>query len=64
MRRPESAEQSIGQVIQEREQSEARRRLLDQAQRLREAQWRGEPTQSNVPMTPDERTGDGPRGHR
>ncbi|MFG2058127.1 hypothetical protein ACGFI9_29310 [Micromonospora sp. NPDC048930] len=66
MRRPEPAQPGVGQVIQEREQANARQRLLDQAERLRDTQWHRVPTQiaPAVRMPLDQRTGYGTRGHR
>lgn len=45
----------IGPVIQEREQSSARRRLLDQVERLREPQRNGKSTE--IPPSPPMRLG-------
>lgn len=64
IRQPEPTRPAIGQVIQERAQAEAQRRLLDQAKRLRETRWYSERTQilPAVPMTLGQRTGHGTRG--
>ncbi|MBQ1063077.1 hypothetical protein [Micromonospora sp. C41] len=51
-RRTESRDRGAGQAIQEREQAEAQRRLLDQAARLRDAHRHGEPIASNGPKEP------------
>ncbi|MFU8854447.1 hypothetical protein ACNAW0_26220 [Micromonospora sp. SL1-18] len=65
-RRPEPPPPpGTGQRYQATEQAEARRRLLDQAKRLRETQSHRESAQivSNAPMTPGERNGYGTRDH-
>ncbi|WP_174534396.1 hypothetical protein [Micromonospora chalcea] len=51
-RRPDSRERGAGQAIQEREQAEAQRRLLDQAARLRDAHHHDESLASNSPKEP------------
>ncbi|WP_080640847.1 hypothetical protein [Salinispora oceanensis] len=56
----------IGEHHQAIEQEAARRRLLDQARRLRDTQWHREPTQP-APPTPtmmEQRTDGETRGHR
>ncbi|WP_409073393.1 hypothetical protein [Micromonospora chalcea] len=51
-RRTESRERGAGQAIQEREQAEAQRRLLDQAARLRDVHRHDDPIASNGPKEP------------
>ncbi|MFE9201423.1 hypothetical protein [Micromonospora sp. NPDC007230] len=66
-RRPEPPPPpGTGQWYQASEQAQAQRRLLDQAERLRDTPWRRESTQSvpTVPRTPGQRTGDGTRDQR
>ncbi|OKI81737.1 hypothetical protein A6A27_16505 [Micromonospora sp. CB01531] len=66
-RRPEPPPPpGTGQRYQASEHAEAQRRLLDQAERLRDTPWHRESTQSvpTVPRTPGRRTGDGTRGQR
>ncbi|MCN0177623.1 hypothetical protein [Salinispora arenicola] len=56
----------IGQHHQAIEQAAARRRLLDQAKRLRNTQWHRESTQSapQPPTTLEQRSDGETRGHR
>ncbi|MEO3775464.1 hypothetical protein ABGB16_01160 [Micromonospora sp. B11E3] len=51
--RPDPVPPGTGQRHQAAEQAAAQRRLLDQAQRLRDTRWYSEPTQviPDVPMT-------------
>ena len=53
MRRINPTRLGIGQVIQEREQAEARRRLSDQAERLREMPRESTQTADLAPSVPD-----------
>ncbi|TYC23057.1 hypothetical protein FXF52_17820 [Micromonospora sp. MP36] len=63
-RRPEPPPPpGTGQRYQASEQMAAQRRLLDQAEQLRDRQWHREPTQI-VPMTLGQRADYGTRGHR
>ncbi|MFG1938238.1 hypothetical protein [Micromonospora tulbaghiae] len=48
-RRTASRERGAGQAIQEREQAEAQRRLLDQAVRLRVSHHHDEPLLNDLP---------------
>lgn len=56
----------LGERHQAVEQEAARRRLLDQAKRLRNTQWHRESTQSapHTPTTLEQRSDGETRGHR